>query len=75
MKTSLKKNRFLLVFQTINDMCGDDLLRFYMNEWEKYQASLPYLRHMFRYLDRSYVQCAHNNGNNDIYDVPTVSST
>ncbi len=53
-------------------MSDEDLLRFYIDQWNKYQNSSKFLPGIFHYLDRHWVRTARQ-GFTSIYEVSTVS--
>jgi len=54
------------------NMLEEDLLRFYVDQWNKYQSSIKILNSIFFYLHQRWLPCARQQGFTSIYDIFTV---
>ena len=53
---------------------GEDLLRFYVDQWRKYQYSTRILTGFVQYLNRHWIRRSNNAGYRSIYEILTVGT-
>jgi cullin 1 len=51
---------------------GEDLLKFYIKEWQRYTTAATYNNHLFRYLNRHWVKREMDEGKKNVYDIYTL---
>ena len=71
LKDHLRKHLGELLAQS-ESYSDEQLLSFYIKEWNRYTTAAKYVNHLFRYLNRHWVKREIDEGKKDVYDVYTL---
>jgi cullin 1 len=61
-----------LVREASQNYSGEELLKYYIQEWKRYTTAAEYNNHLFRYLNRHWVKREMDEGKKNVYDIYTL---
>lgn len=66
------KNHLVGLQTRSQQFVGDELLKFYSEEWQRFTRAALYINRIFNYLNRHWVKRQTDEGNKNVYDVYTL---